>query len=145
MSDLPIGDDLSAEFDPEDPNAEAPQQEEVLPPLPQTTIQLDSLEAEKAVADGDVEPFIEHRDKTWHTVAELPGAVNLSLARLQDPKLPDAQKASIIYNVISYAVVETERAEFDTWLMDASPIINMEELMVILQKLVEKVLNRPTT
>lgn len=142
MSDLPIGDEIPV--DPQDPTVET-ETEPALPPLPQTTVQLDSLEAEAAAASEDERPFIEHRDVKWHTVNELPGSVNLSLARLQDPKIPDSQKASIIYNVISYAVVKDERADFDTWLMDADPVIDMAELMEILQKLVEKVLNRPTT
>lgn len=138
--------DVAPEFvDPDaDPTVEA---EPELPPLEQSTGQLESLIAEQGDVAEDEEdkvPFIEHRGQKWHVVEALPAAVQLNLARLKDKKVPSAEKASIIDNVISYSVVEEERADFNEWLMSTTPIIEMEELMEILQKLVEKVVNHPT-
>jgi len=135
MSDVPVETDVVSE--PE--------------PLPPTTNQLDSLEADResqtgvdAVGEPVQPPHIVHRETTWHTVSELPGAVSLNLARLKDKSIPDGQKATIVNNTIRFCVVEDERADFLEWLMEETPPIDMNELMDILKKLVESVFNRPT-
>jgi len=130
-----------------DPDITSIVEEEELSPLEPSTIQLDTLEAEKAAispSPEDERPFIEHRDVKWHTVAELPGSVSLSLSRLKDKGVSDGSKSSIIHDVIFYAIISEERGEFSEWLNNAEPIIDITELMEILQKLIERVLNRPT-
>lgn len=111
---------------------------EAAPPLDPS-----GYEALKAESEG-TERTIPIRDQTFRVVAELPGIVLLDLGVAADPAATPAEQLRAVREFLKAAIVPDDQAAFERFLRTAQPIIKIDELNGIVEKMIEMVGGRPT-
>lgn len=101
----------------------------------------------KALIDEGGSEFLpfEVRDREFRAVAVLPGVVLLDLGLAADPKAGDFAQLRAIRSFLDVAVLPEDRQDFDLYLREATPAIEITELNKIVEKLISLISgSRPT-
>ena len=106
---------------------------------------LDDYKAQKVEAGvADKVPTIAVRDKEFRVAAELPGIVLLDLGLASDPNSTQGEQLRAVRQFLHAAIHEEDVDAFEVLLRTARPVIQMEELNKLVEKLVEQTAGRPT-
>lgn len=117
------------------------------PPATPGSLDPAGYEAMKAETDetGEAEaPFIEVRENKYKTAEKIPGIVLLDLGVASDPSATQGEQLRAMRQFIHAAIDPEEVAKFEHFLRTANPIIDMEELNTVVEKLMAVVTARPT-
>jgi len=101
---------------------------------------IDSLVAE--AEDSTLE--LKVRDEVFELAPAIPAIVMLRLSAAGDPKTPPARQMTAIANFLEHAVIPDDRDRFNEFLEEADPIIDFEELNLILERATEIIAARPS-
>lgn len=106
---------------------------------------LDDYKAQKVEAGvADKTPTIAVRDKEFRVASELPGIVLLDLGLASDPNSTQGEQLRAVRQFLHAAIHEEDVDAFEVLLRTARPVIQMEELNKLVEKLVEQTAGRPT-
>jgi len=85
------------------------------------------------------------RDRTFHLVPKLPGITLMKMGVAGDPSIGPARQMTAILDFLHVALVPDERDAFMQFLeFEAEPVIEVEELNVLIGKMAEEFTGRPT-
>lgn len=83
------------------------------------------------------------RGRVWN-LRPLPAVTMLDLALLGDPKSTDIQGARAIHDFLHGAISKEQSAEWSEFLRESEPLIEMDELVMMIQQMLETLTARPT-
>jgi len=121
-----------------------PQGEEVpAQQAPDTPVSADGYNAQKTEVLGEAET-VEVRDRKFRVVDKLPAIILLDLGLASDPAATQAEQLRALRQFLNAAIHPDDNASFEVYLRQAQPVIEMEELNGIVEKLIAQVAGRPT-
>lgn len=112
---------------------------------PSESVSVDGYKALKDEADPPKEGrFIDVRDREFRVADQLPGIILLDLGLASDPNATQGEQLRAVRQFLHAAIHVDHVDAFEVYLRSAQPVIEMEELNKIVEKLVEDVAGRPT-
>lgn len=107
-----------------------------------------SAEGYKALKDEKNPPkegrYIPVRDREFRVADQLPGIILLDLGLASDPAATQGEQLRAMRQFLHAAIHEDDVEMFEVYLRTARPVIEIDELNKIIEKLVEDVAGRPT-
>lgn len=117
-------------------------------PNPVTPVEAVSAEGYKALKEEQAPPkegrHIPVRDREFRIADQLPGIILLDLGLASDPAATQGEQLRAMRQFLVAAIHEDDSASFEVYLRTARPVIEIDELNSIIEKLVEEVAGRPT-
>jgi hypothetical protein len=107
----------------------------------------DAYRAAKAEegSEGATQPrMIPVRDREFRVADQLPGIVLLDLGLASDPNATQGEQLRALRQFLHAAIHEDDVEAFEVFLRTARPVIEMEELNKVVEKLVEMTAGNPT-
>ena len=99
-----------------------------------------ALKAEESAA----EQAVDVRDQKFRVAAQLPGIILLDLGLASDPSATQGEQLRAMRQFLHAAIHPEDVGIFEHFLRTAQPVIEMEELNVVVEKLITMVAGRPT-
>lgn len=100
-------------------------------------------EAAKADATGEAR-MIPVREREFRIAEQLPGIILLDLGLASDPNATQGEQLRAIRQFLHAAIHPDDVDQFEVYLRQAQPVIEMEELNGVVEKLITEVAGRPT-
>jgi hypothetical protein len=114
-------------------------------PIEDGGLNKEALDAMKAEAtEGEESLMVEVRDQKFRVVSNLPGIVLLDLGVASDPSATQGEQLRALREFLKAALHEDDLGKFEHYLRSARPIIDIEELNGIVERLLAQIGARPT-
>ena len=112
---------------------------------PAEPVDVEGYKALKAEEAGEAAiRTITVRDRDFRIVNSLPGIILLDLGLASDPNATQGEQLRAIRQFLHAAIHEDDVELFEVYLRTARPVIEMEELNKVVEKLITEVAGRPT-
>ena len=122
----------------------APVQEVPVSEAPDTPVNADEYRGLKAEQDVDNSPKIDVRDHSFRVVEQLPGIILLDLGLASDPSATQGEQLRAMRQFLHAAIHADDVAAFEHYLRTAQPVIEIDELNELVERLITLVAARPT-